>query len=34
MIRLNPRKWSDKAVKQDLFPPQDNSFTELFEKIL
>jgi hypothetical protein len=32
MIRLNPHQWSDKAVKQDLFPPQDNYFTELFAK--
>jgi hypothetical protein len=32
MIRLNPLQLSDKAVKQDLFPPQDNYFTELFAK--
>jgi hypothetical protein len=32
MIRLNPCQWSDKAVQQDLFPPQDNYFTELFVK--
>jgi hypothetical protein len=32
MIRLNPRQWSDKAVKRDLFPPQGNYFTELFAK--
>jgi hypothetical protein len=32
MIRLNPHQWSDIAVKQDLFPPQDNYFTELFAK--
>jgi hypothetical protein len=32
MIRLNPHQWSDKAVKQDLFPPQDNYFSELFVK--
>ncbi len=32
MIRLNTRQWSDKAVKRDLFPPQDNYFTELFAK--
>jgi hypothetical protein len=32
MNRLNPRQWSDKAVKRDLFPPQDNYFTELFAK--
>jgi hypothetical protein len=32
MIILNPRQWSDKAVKQNLFPPQDNYFTEIFAK--
>jgi hypothetical protein len=32
MIRLNPRQLSDKAVRQDLFPPQDSYFTELFAK--
>jgi hypothetical protein len=32
MIRLNPHQLSDKEVKQDLFPPQDNYFTELFAK--
>ncbi len=32
MIRLNPRQWSEKAVKQDLFLPQDNYFTEAFWK--
>jgi hypothetical protein len=32
MIRLKPRHWSDKAVKQDLFPPQDKYFTEIFAK--
>ncbi len=32
MIRLNSRQWSDKAVKQNLFPPQENYFTELFTK--
>jgi hypothetical protein len=32
MIRLNPHQWSDKAVKQDVFPSQDNYFTELFAK--
>jgi hypothetical protein len=29
---LNPSQWSDKAVKQDLFPPQGNYFSELFVK--
>jgi hypothetical protein len=32
MIRLYPRQWSDKAEKQELFPPQNNYFTELFAK--
>ncbi len=32
MVRLNPHQLIDKAVKQDLFPPQDNYFTELFVK--
>jgi hypothetical protein len=32
MIRLNPHQLSDKAVKRDLFPPQDNFFIELFAK--
>jgi hypothetical protein len=32
MITLNPCQWSYKAVKQDLFPPQDRYFTELFAK--
>jgi hypothetical protein len=32
MIRLNPCQWSDKAVKRDLFPPQNNYFAELFAK--
>ncbi len=32
MIRQNPHQLSDKAVKQDLFTPQDNYFTELFAK--
>ncbi len=32
MIRLNQHQLSDKAVKQDLFPPQDNYFIELFVK--
>jgi hypothetical protein len=32
MIRLNPRQLSYKEVKQDLFPPQDNYFSELFAK--
>jgi hypothetical protein len=32
MIRLNPCQLSDKAVKQDLFPPQDIYFTECFAK--
>jgi hypothetical protein len=30
MIRLNPHQWPDKAVKQDLFPSEDNYFTQLF----
>jgi hypothetical protein len=32
MIRLNPHQWSDKAVKQDLFPSIDNYFSEIFAK--
>jgi hypothetical protein len=32
MLKLNPCQLSDKAVKQDLFPPLDNYFTELFAK--
>jgi hypothetical protein len=30
MIRLNPHQLPDKAVKQDLFPSEDNYFTQLF----
>ena len=30
MIRLNPQQWPDKPVKQDLFPSEDNYFTQLF----
>jgi hypothetical protein len=29
MIRLNPQQWPDKAVTQNLFPPEDNYFTQL-----
>ena len=33
MIRLNPQQWPDKAVTCNLFPPEDNYFTQLFTKI-
>ncbi len=32
MIRLNPQQWPDKAVTRNLFPPEDNYFTQLFAK--
>jgi hypothetical protein len=32
MIRLNPQQWSDKAITSNLFPPEDNYFTQLFTK--
>jgi hypothetical protein len=30
MIRLNPQQWLDKAVTCNLFPPEDDYFTQLF----
>ncbi len=30
MIRLNPQQKPDKAVTRNLFPPEDNYFTQLF----
>jgi hypothetical protein len=30
MIRLNPQQKPDKAVTCNLFPPEDNYFTQLF----
>jgi hypothetical protein len=30
MIRLNPQQKPDKAVTRNLFPPDDNYFTQLF----
>ncbi len=30
MIRLNPQQWPDKVVTQNLFPPEDNYFTQQF----
>jgi hypothetical protein len=32
MIRLNPQQWPDKAVTRNLFPPEDDYFTQLFAK--
>jgi hypothetical protein len=32
MIRLNPQQWPDKAVTCNLFPPEDDYFTQLFAK--
>ena len=32
MIRLNPQQWPDKAVTPNLFPPEDDYFTQLFAK--
>jgi hypothetical protein len=33
MIRLNPQQNPDKAVTRNLFPPEDNYFTQLFATI-
>jgi hypothetical protein len=30
MIRLNPQQNPDKAITRNLFPPEDNYFTQLF----
>jgi hypothetical protein len=32
MIRLNPQQWPAKEVTHNLFPPEDNYFTQLFAK--
>jgi hypothetical protein len=32
MIRLNHQQWPAKAVTRNLFPPEDNYFTQLFAK--
>jgi hypothetical protein len=32
MIKLNPQQWPDKAVTRNLFPPEDDYFTQLFAK--
>jgi hypothetical protein len=32
MIKLNPQQWPDKAVTRNLFPPEDNYFTQFFAK--
>jgi hypothetical protein len=32
MIRLNPQQWLNKAVTHNLFPPEDDYFTQLFTK--
>jgi hypothetical protein len=34
MIRLNPQQWPDTAVTCNLFPPEDDYFTQLFAKKL
>jgi hypothetical protein len=32
MIRLNLQQWPDKAVTRNLFPPEDDYFTQIFAK--